>query len=346
MERTVLLNPGPVTLSERVRRALLRPDMCHREADFTALMADLRGRVERVYPAHDHRAVLLSGSGTAAVEAMLATLAPREKTTVVLANGVYGERMAAMLEAHGKPVQLLKGDWLQPLDLEAAERALADRAVGAVATVHHETTTGRINDVQAVAGLCERRGLPLLLDAVSSYGGEALEIGRFEAVAATANKCLHGVPGVAFVLVRPGALRREEGPRSVYLDLRRYVQGDEAPFTMAVQSCFALHEALQEMEEAGGWTARRARYRTISEAVRKRLLPVEPLVEVDARASMLTAWPLPERVSYHALHDRLRAAGFVIYAGQGALAGRIFRIATMGDIHDADLARLLEALAS
>src|SRR6185436_10773297 len=99
--REILLNPGPVTLSERVRNALGRPDQCHREQEFADLVLSIRARLERVYedtPA-DHDAVILSGSGTCAVEAMVASLVPRDGTALVPTNGVYGERIAAMLAA-------------------------------------------------------------------------------------------------------------------------------------------------------------------------------------------------------------------------------------------------------
>lgn len=350
MTAAILLNPGPVTLSERVRQALLRPDMCHREADFAALTHSLKTRLCATYPAAEHEAILLTGSGTAAVEAMLATLAPVDTETLVVANGVYGERMAAMLAAQRKPHRLLRAEWTDGVDLAAVEAALADPRVTHVAAVHHETTTGRLNDADALAALCARHDRRFLLDAVSSFGGESIPVSSCEAVAATANKCLHGSPGVAFVMATRAALERDDDwAPSLYLDLRRYhreQQSGFSPFTMAVHACFALDAALDELVEHGGWPARRARYTLLSAEVRAALggCGLEPLVAPDHRASMLTAWPLPPHLAYADLHAALRGAGFVIYAGQGALAGRIFRIATMGAINDDDLARLVAAL--
>ena len=101
--RLRLLNPGPVTLTERVRAALQRPDLCHREEEFAALQRDVRGRIERVYEgAEDYVAVMLTGSGTAAVEAMVGSLVPRDGHALVVANGVYGDRMAQMLAARAQ----------------------------------------------------------------------------------------------------------------------------------------------------------------------------------------------------------------------------------------------------
>ena len=160
--RNILLNPGPVTLTERVRNALSRDDWCHREPEFAALTREINTELARVYAdmADDYSAVMLTGSGTAAVEAMLASFAPDagNGVTLVLANGVYGERMANMLNAHRKPNLLDQAEWTAPVDVAAAERLLdAHPEITHVATVHHETTTGRLNDLIAIGALCRSR---------------------------------------------------------------------------------------------------------------------------------------------------------------------------------------------
>lgn len=333
-----LLNPGPVTLSERVRRALLRPDLCHREPEFAELQARLRRGLEQVYGGSDHAAVLLTGSGTAAVEAMLGSLVDR--SALVVANGVYGERMAAILDRQGKPCEVVRSAWTEPLDLAAVEARLERQRPGHVVAVHHETTTGRLNDLPGLGALCRRSGVPLLLDAVSSFGGAAidLEAWNVEACAATANKCLHGVPGISFVLARRPALARRSASPSLYLDLMTHFREQErgsTPFTQAVHACHALDEALAEFAEAGGWRARAALYARRSALVaRCGLAPYLP----EGSSDILRAYRLPE--PYGALHDRLKAAGFVIYAGQGDLQGEMFRVAVMGDLPEEELVRL------
>src|SRR5215813_7557463 len=140
-----LLNPGPVTLSERVRSALLGEDLCHREPEFTALQTEIRDRLLAVYPqaARNFTAVLLAGSVTAAVEAMVGSLVSRDGEALVVANGVYGERMVAMLRAQGKTAHVAAAEWTEPMNLEAVERILAEKRGGAhVLAVRHETTTG------------------------------------------------------------------------------------------------------------------------------------------------------------------------------------------------------------
>jgi len=357
---TILLNPGPVTLTERVRRSLLREDLCHREPEFAELTLDVRARLESVYPAAAGRfvAVPMTGSGTCAVEAMLASLVPPAEQggkVLVVANGVYGERMAAMVRAHGKGLELARADWLEPMDLRGAERLLAsDPGITHVAAVHVETTTGRLNDLAALAHVCRRYEKPLLLDSVSAFGAEAIDFGGWpiEAVAATANKCLHGVPGICFALVDRRVIgTKKTGAPSLYLDLFRYHETQRdgmSPYTQSVHACFALQEALRELEDQGGQEARRARYRSLTGRIRASLaeLGVETLLPPDQSSSMITAYRLPRGRTYTELHDALKRAGFVIYAGQGNLGDEIFRIATMGDVQDDDVDRLLDAFAA
>lgn len=352
----ILLNPGPVTLSPAVRSAMGRADWCHREPEFAALTRDLNQRLAAVYAdlAADYQSVLLTSSGSGAVEAMLASFAPDDSGTLVVANGVYGERMAAMLAAHRKPHRVLAQAWTAAPELAAIRAALADDpGLTHLAVVHHETTTGRLNDLAAIGALCRERNIALLLDAVSSFGAERIAGAEWnlEAVAATANKCLQGAPGAAFVLARRAAWQgplRQAG--SLYLDLRGYhaAQHGEgySPFTQAVPAFFALDQALTELAVAGGWAARRALYRARADRVHQRLagLGVSTLLPEADYGCVLRSYRLPSGIRYADLHDRLKRAGFVIYAGQGQLAREVFRLAYMGEIGAPDLERLCTEL--
>jgi 2-aminoethylphosphonate-pyruvate transaminase len=226
----------------------------------------------------------------------------------------------------------------------------ADRAIGHVAVIHHETTTGRLNDLRTIDAVCRERGVRLLVDGVSSFGAEAIDFGGgIAAVAATANKCLHGVPGAAFVVVRRDALAHAAS-RTYYLDLSRLARlQDErnTPFTPSVHAYYALVEALREFEEDGGWTARHERYSALAEQVRAGLEArgIAGVLPADQSSIVLRAYRLPASLSYTQLHDGLKARGFVIYAGQGRLSAELFRISTMGNIQADDIERLLRGFA-
>ncbi len=351
--RTILLNPGPVTLSERVRAALLGPDLCHRESEFASLQDGLRRKLLEVYtlPPTHWAAALLTGSGTAAVEAMISSMVPRDARLLVVENGVYGERITRIAEVYGISTTRVATTWGERLDLDAIAQAVQANHPSHLAVVHHETTTGRLNELAALAALCRKTNVEILLDGVSSFGAEQLdfEAWNIAACAATANKCLHGVPGTAFVVLNRAALARAQVTRSVYFDLREYVarqDGHGTPFTQSVQTFYALDAALDEFLEAGGWRARQALFRQRMATIRATLeaLGVRALLSEQETSCVLHAFELPAGRTYSALHDALKTRGFIIYAGQGALSERVFRVSAMGDISAADVARLCQAL--
>jgi 2-aminoethylphosphonate-pyruvate transaminase len=354
----LLLNPGPVTLTERVRRSLLQPDLCHRESEFFDLQDEARSRLLRVYGLDPKRwtAVLMTGSGTAAVESMVASLVPATGRLLVVENGVYGERIAQMCAQYGISHERVSGAWMDAPDLRAiaaaAEKAAAHgNPFSHLAVVHHETTTGRLTDLKALAELCRTRDLRLLVDGVSSFGAEEIDFANpdLSAVAATANKCLHGVPGASFVMVRRESLG-SACTRAYYLDLGRLAgQQDQrnTPFTPAVHAYYALVEALREFEEQGGRMARYRQYSALAEQVRAGLaaIGIEGVLPPAQSSVVLRSYRLPGGLAYARLHDELKAAGFVIYAGQGGLSQTLFRISTMGNLTRADIDRLLTCFA-
>ncbi|MBU9631878.1 2-aminoethylphosphonate aminotransferase [Burkholderia multivorans] len=349
----LLLNPGPVTLTERVRRSLLQPDLCHRESEFFDLQDEARARLVAAYeldPA-EWTAVLMTGSGTAAVESMIAALVPKDGKLLVIENGVYGERITQIATQYAIAHDVLKHEWMQAPDLAQIAARLDAGGYSHVAVIHHETTTGRLNDLGAIADVCRARGVKLLVDGVSSFGAEAIDFagGDIDAVAATANKCLHGVPGAAFVIVRRSALA-SAASRTYYLDLGRLAKLQDqrnTPFTPSVHAYYALVEALREFDEAGGWRARHARYKALADQAQAGLAARGmPLVLPEGASSVvLRAYRLPQGVTYETLHDGLKARGFVIYAGQGGLSKELFRISTMGAIEAADVERLLDGFS-
>ena len=353
----LLLNPGPVTLTERVRRSLLQPDLCHRESEFYDLQDEARARLLAVYQLDpkEWSAVLMTASGTAAVESMMAALVPETGRVLVVENGVYGERMAQICSRYRIAHERISGPWMDAPDLAGIAATLDARAgeppFTHLAVVHHETTTGRLNDLNSLANLCRSRSVKLLVDGVSSFGAEKIDFAdaTLAAVAATANKCLHAVPGASFVIARRSALKGAVS-RAYYLDLGRLsVLQDQrnTPFTPAVHVYYALVEALREFADQGGRSARYERYARLADQVRRGLaaLGIDGVLPHEQSSVVLRSYRLPAGITYPVLHDALKADGFVIYAGQGDLSKTLFRISTMGDLTSSDLERLIEAVA-
>jgi 2-aminoethylphosphonate-pyruvate transaminase len=349
----VLLNPGPANTAPAVRQALVIPDLCHREPEFFSIMRECRERlVSLAGCAESFAAVLLAGSGTAAVEAAIASAVPPGRALLVVNNGVYGDRMLAMARAHGIPAETLAYDLVTPVAPADVERALRARPdVSHVALVHHETTTGLLNPVGEVARTAARLDRRTIVDATSSLFGEPLDVAGegIDLVTASANKCLQGIAGVAFVLGRRSALERLRGhpPRSVYLDLARHhaaQEHDNTPFTPAVQVLHAMRQALLDLERETV-PARIARYAANARVLRRGMaaLGFEILVPEGARSSILTTFRLLPGLAYDPLHDAMKRRGYVIYAGQGDIRTYAFRVANMGTLTPADMEGVVAA---
>ena len=243
-----LLTPGPLTTSAATKRAMLH-DWGSRESSFIETNARVRERLLAIANAGDsHVCVPLQGSGTFVVEAVLGTVIPRQSKSLVLINGAYGKRMTRMLETMGRATVTLETPEDRPPSAEAVDTALAsDNDVTHVLAVHCETTSGILNPIEEIADVTAKRGRVLIIDAMSAFGALPLDAERisFDAVMASANKCLEGVPGVGFAIVRRRALEAAEGnAHSLSLDLFdqwRAMEGNgQWRFTPPTHVIFAL----------------------------------------------------------------------------------------------------------
>lgn len=353
MQQYILLNPGPVNVSPRVRQALLRGDLCHREEEFSDLLVAVRAKLLQAFAPEGYAAVVVSGSGTLAVEAMVSSALVEGGKLLVINNGVYGDRMRQMAEAHRIPTVELACAWTEAPNPEQIESALRDDpAIAAVALVQHETTTGLLNPVTEIGRVVRQAGRLFLLDAVSALGGEDLDVMRdsVDLCACTANKCIQGQPGVAFVLVRNEvmAAMQDYPRRSLYLHLPLHWEAQERrsiPFTPAVPAWYALDAALDELLEETP-AGRVERYRQAARFLRDGFaeLDLAFLLPPELRSNSLTSLVLPQGISYPRLHDDLKQRGFVIYEGQGKLRTDIFRVANMGHLTLDDFRRFLDTL--
>jgi 2-aminoethylphosphonate-pyruvate transaminase len=260
--------------------------------------------------------------------------------------------MSSMYGVHRLGIPDIKMDWTTRPDPETIRLALRQHPeVHVVGMVHHETTTGLLNPVKEIADVVDSQNRVFIVDSVSGLGGETLDIAgsKIYMVAGTAGKCIQGFPGVSFVLVRKGFMERMKSypKRSWYLHLPLYYEQQEKatiPFTPAVQLYYAFDEALNELLEEGV-ANRIARYRKAATTIRQRMtkLGVKPVLPPEHQSNTITAYHLPEGLSYPVLHDRLKDRGYVIYAGQGQLESNVFRIANMGALSAQDVEGFLNA---
>ena len=354
MKRLVLLNPGPINVTERVQKALWRGDLCHREEESSRLMGQIRRKLTEAFGINqEYTAVLISGSGTAALEMSISSSLSPGKSILVIQNGVYGERIAKIAEIYQFKKHVLNYPWGQPPRLEDIDKALNDFPdIEVIAMVHHETTTGLLNPLEKVGELAHKYEKRFLADCISSLGGDRIVFDSAcpDFIAGTANKCLHGLPGVSFVLFRKKELcwLNKMPARSLYLNLFAHHGAQEAGdmlFTPAIQVHYALDEALDELQEETV-QKRIERYKNNASLLRKGFqdIGLAFLVPEGMRSNCLTSLKLPEGISYNWLHDRLKENGFIIYAGQGNFNEKIFRVANMGDIRKEEFEQFLEVL--
>ena len=260
-----------------MRDALLRGDLCHREPEFSVLLASIRERLITAFaPAAMHTPVVLTGSGTLALEAAVTSSVSAAGKLLVVRNGVYGDRIAAMGHAARIPVVEVSAPWTERPPVPVIAEALsADPDIETVALVHHETTTGLLNPVREVGQVVQAAHRVFLVDSISGLAGDDidLETDAIDICVGTANKSIQGLPGMSFVLVRNRVMERMATypPRSVYLHLPRTHQAQAkgtVPFTAAVQIAYAFDEALAELLEEGRPARRQAMCRRL--AVRSR----------------------------------------------------------------------------
>jgi 2-aminoethylphosphonate-pyruvate transaminase len=350
-----LLTPGPLTTSLSVKQAMLR-DWGSRDGDFIAMNQRIRERLLGLAGGgSDYVCVPMQGSGTFAIEAAIGTLLPRNGKLLVLVNGAYGERMRRIAETMGRAVRIIETSEDVPVSAEDLGRTLGeDSNVTHVAVVHCETTSGILNPVEAVAEVCAAHGRALIVDAMSAFGALPLDARRlrFEAVVASSNKCLEGVPGMGFVIVRRAALERAKGnSASLSLDLEDQWRGldrnGQWRFTPPTHVLAALDQALDEHVAEGGVAGRGARYRRNHEILVDGMAAMgfETLVPRELQAPIIVTFRMPAdpRFVFETFYDRLREKGFVIYPGKLTVAPS-FRIGCIGRLGEAEMRGALAAV--
>ncbi len=351
----LLLTPGPLTTSPAVRVAM-QQDYGSRDPAFIEMTARVRRRLEALAPTPaEFTAIPLQGSGTFAVEAMLGTLVPRAGGVAVLVNGVYGQRAAEALARMGRHFRAFVAEEGEDPNLDALAAGLrADPRLTHVFTVHSETTTGQLLPLAAISRATAASGRRLLVDAMSSLGAVSLDGVVADGIASSANKCLEGVPGLAFVLARSAAIAAASGVSpSLSLDLHaqwaRLEKDGQFRFTPPTHVLAALDVALDLHHQEGGVAGRGGRY---AENMRRLLaglttLGFTPLLAAHRQGPIIATFhePTAPGWSFPAFYQFLRDRGFAIYPGSLALVPS-FRVGCIGQVFPADIDRFVAVVTA
>lgn len=351
-----LFTPGPLTTSATVKQAMLR-DLGSRDYAFIGVIRSVREKLLALagVASPEYEAVLMQGSGTFSIEAVIASFTPPDGKWLVAINGAYGKRFAAIAKTLKIDVVELEFPEHTTPDPAAVESALmSDSTITGVSMVHCETTSGIINPVKEVGALAHQYGKRYFVDAMSSFGAAPLNIAdcHIDYMVSSANKCIEGVPGFGFIVARREAMLASEGwARSVVLDILAQWKGLDANgqfrFTPPTHAIVAFARALEELELEGGVAGRAARYHENYDTLVSgmRALGFREFLKPEDQGYIITSFYYPEHPNFkfEEFYERLNNDGYVIYPGKVGAAD-CFRIGSIGRIFPGDMRALLAAI--
>ncbi|HLM70130.1 MAG TPA: alanine--glyoxylate aminotransferase family protein [Thermoplasmata archaeon] len=334
-ETTTFLIAGPVRIHPRVLRAMSMPSLNHRGDYFHGIVAEIRELLPVMFGAKGHQ-LILTGSGTAGLEAMYSSLVPKDGRTLVLTNGNFGERTDQIVRRYSNQVTTLSAPWGQPISVDSVNTELAKGDVRAVCVVHNETSVGMANELQSIAPAIRASGALFLVDGISAVAGIPLPLEAWgvDAVVAGSQKGLAAPAGLALVHLSDRAVEALH-PGSFYLDLAAHLKSlekNDTPWTPAVPLFLALREALVLLKEEG-LDNRLQKTHRLAEASRAAVdgLGLELFPDRRHASDTVTAVKNPAGMGDPEFRKVLeRQYNILVQGGQGALTGKIFRIGHMG----------------
>ena len=358
MSEELLMIPGPVPVLPRIRNAMSKPMIYHRGEEFRVMYEEIVAALKWIFQTRNDLFVL-SGSGTCAMEAAIGNLVREDTAVVCIANGKFGERLVEIGKRYSDNVTAVNFEWGSPVELEDVKAVMEEKHPQVVTMVHNETSTGILNPAEAIARLARKYNALFVLDCITSIGGYEVPVDDWgvDIAIVGSQKCLGAPPGLSAISVSDRAWEMMMGDNNdndnspYYMDLIAYKDSFEkgqTPYTPALPLFFALREALEVIKEEG-MAKRVERHRQLADTLRSAVtdmgLSLFPrLNEVSAYSNTVTAIKVPEWLDDAHLRGGMRERGVMVAGGQGKLKGKIFRIATMGNITEREVSRTIRAL--
>ncbi|MDC3153241.1 2-aminoethylphosphonate--pyruvate transaminase [Pelagibacteraceae bacterium] len=349
-----LLTPGPLTTSMSTKEAMLH-DWGSRDTKFIDLNASIRDSLVRLIDGENkYQCVPMQGSGTFAVESMVSSLTSKDSKILILINGAYGQRMKKMCTYLGRDFIEYEVAEHEVHDINKIEELIDSNDLTHVFSVYCETTSGILNPIEDIAKLVERKKLSLFIDAMSAFGALPLSSKTiaFDAVAASSNKCLEGVPGVGFILVKNEVIENANGnSHSLSLDLYDQWQAMEKNkqwrFTPPTHVLAAFNQAIQEHKEQGGVEGRGKKYKKNCEIICNGMkdLGFEQLLPDNLQAPIIITFKQPNdpKFNFEKFYNALSEKNFLIYPGKLTVA-ETFRIGCIGNLDEQDMRDTIKAV--
>ena len=351
----LLLTPGPLTTSRSVKEVMLH-DWGSRDAAFLKINRTVLDRLPEIVNGKGTFVTIpVQGSGTYAVEAMLTSFVPASSKVMILINGAYGQRARRICDIARRHVVVHETPEDTPPNLQKVDQLLErNKDISHVFAVHCETTSGILNPIKEIADLVESHGRRLLIDSMSAFGALPLDVRRVrcDAVAASSNKCIEGIPGLGFVIARESTLAETKGnATTLVLDLhdqwQNFAKTGQYRFTPPIHVIVSFHQALEEFFAEGGQPGRGKRYgencRILIEGMRE--LGFTPLLADKLQAPIIATFHMPKdpKFDFQAFYDKLKDRGYVIYPGKLTVADS-FRIGCIGRLNAEHMRGALAAI--
>lgn len=356
MRNYKLLTPGPLTTTDAVKEEMLF-DHCTWDDDYKEITQKIRRDLLTL--AHttqeEYTVVLMQGSGTFGVESVITSSVGKEDKILVCVNGAYGERMGQIAKQAGKNVVVYQENYdTVPGAKKIEEMLKADQDITHVGMIHSETTSGILNDIEAVGEVVKKYNKTFIVDGMSSFGGVDIDVAGIgiDFIVSSANKCIQGVPGFSYIICRRDALAKCEG-NSSSLSLDLYDQwftmekDGKWRFTSPTHTVLAFAKAMEELKAEGGIPARAKRYRDNNMHLIERMkkMGITTYIEGEHQGPIITTFYYPESThfSFEEMYQYIKARGYAIYPGKVTDADT-FRIGNIGEIYLEDIDRVCDIM--
>jgi len=354
----LLFTPGPLTTSETVKSAMLH-DYGSRDIVFIETVKKVRSQLLElagVSKEEGYESVIMQGSGTFGIEAVISSVIPANGHLLIIINGAYGERISKMATIHKIPQTRMVFEENEIPSLSAIEKELkSNAAITHVAVIHCETTTGIINPIEKIGDLVKKYGKVFIVDAMSSFGAVPVNVkeAKIDFIISSSNKCIEGVPGFSFTIANRDALCQAKGnARTLALDLYAQWEGLESNgqfrFTPPTHAILAFNQAINELMKEGGIPGRAKRYsRNHQQLVEgMRALGFKEYLPIEKQGYIITSFHYPAHPNFNFkdFYSKLNDKGQVIYPGKLSKVD-CFRIGNIGQIYPKDIEVLLKCIA-
>ena len=355
MKNYKLLTPGPLTTTDTVKKEMLF-DHCTWDDDYKVITLKIRKQLLEL--AHvdeeDYTVVFMQGSGTFGVESVLTSIIGDDEKLLIIANGAYGERQEDIAKHARIPYLTYSEPYNKIPDAERVAEILEKNPdITHVSMVHSETTSGLLNDIEAVGKVVKEKGLTFIVDAMSSFGGVDIPVKKWgiDFIISSANKCIQGVPGFSFIIANKEKLIASAGKaRSLSLDLydqwKTMDKDGKWRFTSPTHVVLAFAKALEEMIEEGGIPARSKRYYENNRLLIQRMkeMGMDTYIK-EHQGPIITTFFYPEhyKFSFSDMYQYIKERGYAIYPGKLTDADT-FRIGNIGEIYEEDIEKVCEII--